>query len=234
MRRGTSVEPTQVVNLPVDHTRDVFSVPNVITVLRLALVPFFYWFLVYVPPVSGRNDVAFALFVLTAGTDWLDGLIARRTGHVTAIGRVIDPLVDRVLIAAALIGLYNVGRVGLLILVVLIGRDVYLLYGAWVLERHGRRIAVTILGKATTAILLAGFASLIWNFPLLHVPVLTSFAFLGKMYVVGGTRPLGAYIVYVGLVLSLSAAAQYTVRARAAYREAVAIGDDAAPVGPAA
>jgi cardiolipin synthase len=234
VRRGTSVEPTQVVNLPVDHTRDVFSVPNVITVLRLALVPFFYWFLVYVPPVSGRNDVAFALFVLTAGTDWLDGLIARRTGHVTAIGRVIDPLVDRVLIAAALIGLYNVGRVGLLILVVLIGRDVYLLYGAWVLERHGRRIAVTILGKATTAILLAGFASLIWNFPLLHVPVLTSFAFLGKMYVVGGTRPLGAYIVYVGLVLSLSAAAQYTVRARAAYREAVAIGDDAAPVGPAA
>jgi cardiolipin synthase len=234
VRRRFPVETTPVVNLPVDHTRDVFSVPNVITVLRLALVPFFYWFLVYVPPVSGRNDVAFALFVLTAGTDWLDGLIARRTGHVTAIGRVIDPLVDRVLIAAALIGLYNVGRVGLLLLIVLIGRDVYLLYGAWVLERHGRRIAVTILGKTTTAVLLAGFASLIWDFPLVHVPVLSAFEFLGKTYVAGGTRPLGAYMVYVGLVLSLSAAAQYTVRARAAYREAIAAGEGAAPADPAA
>lgn len=234
VRRRASGETTAVVNLPVDHTRDVLSVPNVITVLRLALVPFFYWFLVYVPPVSGRNDIAFALFVLTAGTDWLDGLIARRTGHVTAIGKVIDPVVDRVLIAAALIGLYNVGRVGLLLLVVLIGRDVYLLYGAWVLERHGRRLAVTPLGKVTTAVLMAGFASLIWNFPKLPVPVLSAYEFLGRMYVVGGTRPLGAYIVYVGLVLSLTAATQYTMRARVAYREATSSGEGAKPAGPAA
>jgi cardiolipin synthase (CMP-forming) len=209
-------------DMPVDHSPDVFSIPNVITVLRFALVPLFYWYLVYQPPETGRNDIAFALFVLCAGTDWLDGLIARRTGHVTAIGKVIDPLVDRVLIAGALVGLYTVGRVSLLLLLVLIGRDVYLLYGAWVLERHGRRIAVTMLGKATTAVLMAGFASIIWNFPLLRVPVLFTYSFLGRAHVVGGTRALGSYIVYVGLVLSLTSAVQYTIRARQEYREAIA------------
>jgi len=209
-------------DLPIDHSRDVFSIPNVITVLRLALVPMFYWFLVYGPHTAERNDAAFGLFVLCAGTDWLDGLIARRTGHVTAIGKVIDPLVDRVLIAAALIGLYTVGRVSLLLALVFVGRDVYLLYGAWVLERHGRRVAVTILGKATTAVLMAGFASLIWDFPLLHAPVLFTYRFLGSVHIAGGTRPLGSYIVYVGLVMSLTSAVQYTVMARKAYREAVA------------
>jgi len=209
-------------DLPVDHSRDIFSIPNVITVLRFALVPVFYWFLVYDPATGARNDLAFALFFLCAGSDWVDGVIARSTGHVTAIGKIIDPLVDRVLIAAALIGLYTVGRVSLLLVLVLVGRDVYLLYGAWVLERHGRRLPVTILGKWTTAVLMTGFASLVWNFPLLRVPVLFTYGFMGRPHVVGGMRPLGSYIVYVGLVMSLTAAVQYTLQARAAYREAVA------------
>jgi cardiolipin synthase (CMP-forming) len=209
-------------DLPVDHSRDVISIPNVITVLRLALIPFFYWFLVFAPTVDGRNDVAFSLFFLCAGTDWLDGFIARRTGAVTAIGKVIDPLVDRLLIAAAVVGLYLVGRMSLAIVLVLIGRDVYLLYGAWVLERHGRRVAVTVLGKATTAVLLAGFGSLIWNFPLVTLPAEASLTLLGHAYVIGGTKVLGIYLVYVGVVMSLTAAFRYTVLARRAYREAVA------------
>jgi cardiolipin synthase len=219
-RSGESEKRPQ--DMPVDHSRDVFSIPNVITVMRLALVPAFYFYLVFEPQVAGRNDFAFALFVLCAGTDWLDGLIARRTGHVTAIGKIIDPLVDRVLIAAALIGLYTVGRVSLLLALVLVGRDVYLLYGAWVLERHGRRLSVTMLGKTTTAVLMAGFASIIWDFPLLRVPILFTYHFLGSPHIVGGVRPLGSYIVYAGLVLSLASAVQYTVQARRAYREAVA------------
>ena len=216
--RGDATAPH---DLPVDHTRDVFSVPNVITVLRFALIPFFYWFLVYAGPSTGRNDASFLLFTVCAGTDWLDGLIARRTGHVTAIGKVIDPLVDRLLIASALVGLYVVGRVSLVLVLVLVGRDVYLLYGAWVLERHGRRVAVTWLGKATTAILLTGFASLIWDFPIISVPHYT-LGIRPAAVVLGGVHPVGTYIVYAGVVLSLSAAAQYTVIARRAYRETLA------------
>jgi cardiolipin synthase len=213
---------TPVVNLPVDHSRDIISIPNVITVLRFALIPVVYWFLVYQAPASGPNHLAFVLFAICAGSDWLDGLIARRTGHVTAIGKIIDPLVDRVLIAAALVGLYMVNRVSLLLMITLVARDVYLLYGAWVLERHGRRIPVTVLGKATTAVLMAGFASIVWNFPILQAPTLFTYQVLGSPHIVGGTRPLGSYIVYVGVVLSLTSAVQYTIKARAAYRDAMA------------
>lgn len=200
-----------------DHSRDVFSWANVITVLRLALVPVFYWALVY----SGNNDLAFGLFVVTAGSDWLDGFIARRTGHVTNIGKIIDPLVDRLLIAASLIGLYQVQRVHLWLLVLLVGRDVYLLYGAWVLERHGRRLAVTIAGKVTTAVLMVAFASLVWNAPVIAAPELARVALFGHVYVIGGVRPLGGYLVYLGLALSIGAAVQYTVMARREYRAAL-------------
>jgi len=221
-KRARRDPKTAVQNLPVDHSRDVISIPNVITVLRLVLIPFFFWFLVFAAPGSGRNDAAFVLFTVCAGTDWLDGLIARATGTVTVIGKIIDPLVDRLLIASALLGLYLVGRVGLLLLVVLVGRDVYLLYGAWVLERHGRRIPVTWLGKATTAVLLAGFASLIWDFPSVSTPVLGTIG-LGSAHVtIGGEHLLGFYLVVAGVIMSLSAAVQYTFIARRAYREATA------------
>jgi len=203
---------------PRDHSRDVFSIANVITVLRLALIPFFYWALVY----GGNDDLAFGLFVLTASTDWFDGLIARRTGTVTNIGKIIDPLVDRLLIAASLIGLYTVGRISLWLLLLLVGRDVYLLYGAWVLERHGRRIAVTMTGKVTTFVLMAGFAGLVWNRFWIPVPELARVVVGPAHFVLGGSRPLGAYLVFLGVALSLSAAVQYTVLARREYFAAVA------------
>ena len=215
-------ERTAAHDLPVDHSQDVFSIPNVITVLRLVLIPFFFWFLVFATPYSGRNDAAFGLFTICAGTDWLDGLIARRTGHVTAIGKVIDPLVDRLLIASALVGLYLVERVSLVLLLVLIGRDVYLLYGSWLLERHGRRVSVTMLGKATTAVLLTGFASLIWDFPLVNIAALGTIDLGFTHLALGGTRAVGSYLVYAGVVMSLTAAGQYTVLARRAYRDALA------------
>jgi cardiolipin synthase len=202
----------------VDHSKDVFSVANVVTVLRLALIPFFYWALVW----GGDDNVAFGLFLLAASTDWVVGWIARKTGTVTDIGKVIDPLVDRLLIAASLIGLYAVGRIRLWLLLVLVARDVYLLYGSWVLERHGRRLAVTPLGKTTTFVLLCAFGGLVWDRPWVPVPMLGKVAVGPFDFSLGGPRPLGAYLVYAGLAISLTAAAQYTVLARKEYREALA------------
>jgi cardiolipin synthase len=213
-------EEELVVDGGTDHSRDLFSLANVVTVLRLALIPFFYWALVY----GGNDDLAFVLFVVTASTDWLDGMIARRTGTVTNIGKIIDPLVDRLLIAASLFGLYVVvpSRIALWTVVLLVGRDVYLLYGAWVLERHGRRLAVTLLGKVTTFVLLAGFAGLVWNRLWIPVPELARVVIGPVHFVLGGARPLGAYLVFVGVALSLTAAVQYTVLARREYREVLA------------
>jgi cardiolipin synthase (CMP-forming) len=181
-----------------EHLQDVWTVANVITVLRLLLIPFF--FSVLLSDRAHADTLAFALFAAAAATDWLDGMIARRTGTVTAIGKVIDPLVDRLLLASGVIGLYLIGRVSLWLVGVLVARDVYLLWGAYRLERHGERMPVTYLGKATTAILLTGFSLLILGQP--------SFESGGFEYL------LGEPIVYVGIVLSLASAVHYTILAR--------------------
>jgi cardiolipin synthase len=97
------------------------------------LVPLFFTVM-----INGTNDtLAFLLFAFAASTDWIDGQIARRTGTVTEIGKAIDPLVDRLLIASGVLGLYIEGRLPLWIVFVLLARDFYLL--GWVLARAGAR-----------------------------------------------------------------------------------------------
>ncbi|MDP2182955.1 MAG: CDP-alcohol phosphatidyltransferase family protein [Actinomycetota bacterium] len=180
-----------------EHGHDIWTVANIITVLRLVLIPIFFSTL-----ISDRSDVlAFALFATAASTDWLDGQIARRTGTVTAIGKAIDPLVDRLLIASGVIGLYIAKRLPLWVLVLLVARDVYLLWGAWRLEHYRLRMPVTYMGKMTTAVLLSGFSLMILNWPTV---------------VVGGRGVLvGLFFMYAGIVLSVSTAVQYTFKARA-------------------
>ncbi len=202
---------------PEDHSHEIYTVANIVTVLRLILVPIF--FSVF---LTDRSDtLAFLLFVAAASTDWLDGQIARRTGTVTEIGKAIDPLVDRLLIAAGVIGLYLEDRLPLWMLIALVARDAYLLYGSWRLERYHRRVPVNRTGKATTAVLLVGFSLLILNWPTVPgLGLVTSPAAEKALPGFGSApAPLGIWFVYAGLVLSFWAAAQYTVAARRLSRE---------------
>lgn len=189
-----------------DHTHDIYTVANIVTVLRLILVPFFFAVL-----ITGRNnELAFVLFTVAASTDWLDGQIARRTGTVTAIGKAIDPLVDRLLIASGVLGLYVEHRLPGWIVVTLFARDVYLMYGAWRLEQfHHRRMPVTFAGKTTTAVLLVGFADLILGWPMVNGLGLVESVYLPGL----GSQPaaLGVFVVYAGVALSVSTALHYTL-----------------------
>jgi cardiolipin synthase len=200
---GAATPDTPRPDAPTDPSTQIYTAANVITVLRLILVPIFFAVL-----MTGRNDVvSFVLFALAASTDWLDGQIARRTGTVTVIGKAIDPLVDRLLIAAGVLGLYLIGRLPLWIVILLIMRDVLLLYGLWRLDKAGRKLSVTHTGKVTTAVLLTGFSLLILNWP--QVPglgVIDSPALPGW-----GTEPvaLGMWFIYAGVVLSITSALMY-------------------------
>jgi cardiolipin synthase (CMP-forming) len=190
---------------PPDHSRDIYTVANIVTILRLMMVPFFFAVLIR----GTHNFGAFVLFAIAASTDWLDGQIARRTGTVTALGQTIDPLVDRLLIAAGVFGLWLVDRLPGWIVFVLLARDIYLGYGAWRLEQHyHKRMPVTYTGKITTALLLIGFADLILAWPM--VPGL---GVVESRYLPGlGSQPapLGIWFVYAGVVFSIAAAIQYT------------------------
>lgn len=197
------------------HARDVYTVANIITVLRLMLVPFFFSVLI----TEEHDLLAFSLFAVAASTDWLDGQIARRTGTVTELGKIIDPLVDRLLIAAGVLGLFLVGRLPAWTVAVLLARDVYLLAGAWVLERaHAQRLAVSFIGKLTTALLLVGFSGLILNLPVVPGLGLVESEFMPGM----GSQPtaLAMWFIYAGVVTSLVTAGKYTVDAYRSLRAA--------------
>lgn len=193
---------------PADHSHDIYTLANIITIMRLILVPFFFAVL-----ITGENDVlAFVLFAVAASTDWLDGQIARRTGTVTELGKAIDPVVDRLLIASGVVGLYVEHRLPLWIVLVLLLRDIYLLAGAWYLAQRGvRGLPVVYVGKLTTALLLIGFSGLILNWPMMPgLGIVNSPDLPGW-----GSEPVAVWIwfVYTGLVTSLATAGVYTVQA---------------------
>jgi cardiolipin synthase (CMP-forming) len=215
-RADPAVSPT-LAEEPTNHSHDIYTVANIVTVLRLMLVPFFFAVLIR----GGHDFGAFILFAIAASTDWLDGQIARRTGTVTALGQAIDPLVDRLLIAAGVFGLWLVDRMPGWIVFVLMARDVYLGYGAWRLEQfYHHRLPVTYLGKATTAVLMVGFADLVLGWPVVHgAGILDSHLLPGFG---AGDAALGIWFIYAGLFLSLGAAIQYSFIYLKTVREAQA------------
>jgi cardiolipin synthase len=195
----------------IDHSHDVYTVANIITVLRLILVPFFFAVLIE----TGNDMLSFTLFAVAASTDWIDGQIARRTGTVTELGKAIDPLVDRLLLASGVLGLYLIGRLPGWLVVVLVARDVYLLGGAYRLARLGAgKLPVVYIGKATTALLLFGFSDLILGWPV--VPGLSVLDNANLPGFGGSGVAVGMWFVYLGTLTSLLTMLVYTLQARAA------------------
>ena len=130
----------------------VWNVPNVLSMLRLVLVPVF---LVLI--VLGDYVAALIVLIVASLTDLLDGFIARHFNQVTRLGQLLDPAADRLYIFAALIGLAAQGLVPWWIVVLIVARDVMLLVLAVVLANHGYGpLPVHQLGKAATFALFFG------------------------------------------------------------------------------
>jgi cardiolipin synthase (CMP-forming) len=130
----------------------VLTVPNAISLLRLLGLPVFVWLMVG-PEAYGK---AFAVLVLVASTDWVDGYVARRFDQVSRLGRVLDPLIDRAMLATTGVTLVVVGFLPWVVLAAIVVRDVLLLAGAAVVFRGVPDIPVSRLGKFATACLLIG------------------------------------------------------------------------------
>ena len=140
------------------QTDRILTIPNVLSFLRLLGVPLFLW-LVLVPEADGW---AFVLLVVSGATDWLDGAIARATGQISRLGQLLDPLADRLYIAATLVGLAIRGIIPWWLVVVLLSRDLVLAVALALLKRRGiTGLPVHFLGKAATFCLLWGFPMLL-------------------------------------------------------------------------
>jgi cardiolipin synthase len=129
-----------------DLSSRVLTVPNLLSFLRLALVPVF---LVLI--VEGYDIWALLVLAVSSLTDFLDGWIARRYNQMTRLGQLLDPAADRLYIFAALIGLAWRDLVPWWIVTVVVGRDVFLLVLGVVLANHGfGPLPVHLLGKVAT------------------------------------------------------------------------------------
>jgi cardiolipin synthase len=191
---------------PVSHR--VWTVPNALSMLRLAGVPVF----LYLVLVAERDGLAILLLMASGITDYLDGWIARRTGTFTRLGQLLDPAADRLYILATLLGLVLRDGIPVWWVVALIGRDVLLgVTTLPYLRRHGYGpLPVHFLGKAATF-------NLLFAFPMLLAALPGNEGLLADVF-----RPLGWAFASWGSVLYLWAGVLYVIQVRAVVREAEA------------
>ncbi len=194
-------------------TNRIFTLANVVSFIRLCMVPAYLVFL-----LEGHDVLAAFMFALAASTDFIDGQLARRTHTVSRLGQLLDPAVDRILMIAGVVGLLLVGRLPLWVIVVVIVRDLFLLCGAAFLLRYKKRVAVVFPGKVATTLLFVGFAGLLLNFPLIDGLGVCDASWLPGFD--GGRVSWGIWFVYAGLALALATTVVYIHRGWQALQEA--------------
>lgn len=184
-------------------TDRVLTVPNVISFIRLCMVPVYLVLL-----LNGQNIAAAIVFAVAAATDFLDGQIARRTHCVSKLGQLLDPVVDRTLMVAGVLGVFLAGRVPLWIILLIVARDGLVLGGgAWLLFKRSIRIPVIYPGKFATTFLFIGFAAIILNWPLVPGLGLCDISWLPGF--TGAEVCWGIWFIYAGLALSLGTTVYY-------------------------
>jgi cardiolipin synthase len=135
----------------------VLTVPNMISLVRLALVPVFAVLI-----VVGEDGWALVVLAVSGASDWLDGVLARRLNQVTRLGQILDPFADRLFIFVTLIGLAWREVVPLWLVLAIVARDVLLALTVPVLARLGYgTLEVTLVGKVATFALLYAFPLLL-------------------------------------------------------------------------
>ncbi len=140
-------------------THSIWTISNVITITRILLVPAFVaallcpwpeWFNIPQMGEGVRRVTAAVIFVLISCTDWLDGYLARRLGQVTDFGKFMDPLADKILVAAALIALVELGSLPTWVVLIILAREFIVSGVRMMAATQGIVIAASWLGKFKT------------------------------------------------------------------------------------
>ena len=180
----------------------IFTVPNVITLVRLLCIPLFVWLLFG----AHRQTAAAILLAVLGATDWVDGFVARRYGQVSTFGKVLDPTADRILVGTAVISILIYGAVPLWFGIATIAREVLVSAMVLLLAAMGAaRIDVLWVGKAGTFGLMFAYPTFLlgdgtagWQEPIRVIAWVTGL---------------------IGLALAWWAAGSYIAPARRALRE---------------
>lgn len=149
----------------------VWNLPNALTMLRMAVVPAMLampWML-----SDAASTMLAWLYILAAVTDVVDGWLARRGQQVTQVGKLLDPLADKMLVATSLIMLVSVGRIeswAAWMVVVIVGRELAVTGLRGIASAGGRIMAATWQGKAKTLTQNVAISALLFHYPTLGLP----------------------------------------------------------------
>ncbi len=135
--------------------------------MAIPLIVLVYWLPQSILPLSVqlRNDIACALFVAAAITDWFDGYLARRLNQMSPFGTFLDPVADKLLVCSALLVLLDDARVNSVVALLIIGREITVsALREWMAEMGERKkVAVSALGKYKTGFQMAAIPMLLYN-----------------------------------------------------------------------
>lgn len=195
---GTSENPSN----------QVLTIANFITLCRFFLTVAFL--VLFVQQDQSMRVVALVCYAVAACTDFLDGQVARRTQTVSWVGKIMDPIMDRVLLFTGVLGLMATGELPVWVAVFVVGRDLYLAGAAMVLQRYRRRpVDVVYIGKVATALLMSGFVDLLIGAPKIAGLGLVMVPWLPGLNDVSAA--IGVFFVYAGVICSFITAVIYTV-----------------------
>jgi cardiolipin synthase len=142
-----------------EPSRRILTIPNVLSAIRILLIPVFVLMLLN----EGTRFAGLMILGLIVSTDWVDGAIARRTGTVTELGKVLDPLADRLAVIAALITFIAIEAIPLWAALIVLIRDAVVLGAAIWLASKDVRIDVRPIGKYATFTLWWGMGGIAWG-----------------------------------------------------------------------
>lgn len=174
--------------------REIFNLPNIITLMRISVVPFL--FILLTEPGEFWSLILAILFALASITDMLDGYIARKYNMITTMGKFLDPLADKLIVNTAMILMIPIGRIPAWIVAVTIIRDLVVDGIRSIASSEGLYIQASILGKQKTiAQLFAVTALMVW-YPIFGI----------NSYLVG------MVLLYIALLLTVYSGLDYLVK----------------------
>ena len=181
---------------------ELTNLPNLLTMMRIVLIVPVMWLMLQNTPVSGFW--ASIVMGVAALTDWLDGWLARSRGQVSLVGKLLDPLADKLIVMAILVIAAQLSHIPGWFVVLLLSREIAITGLRSIASTEGLMIAVTEAGKWKTALQLVGLIGV-----LVHFPYLIDFGFIEVVVDFGA---LGFGLLILAMVFSLFSAGLYFAR----------------------
>ncbi|MEF9988477.1 MAG: CDP-diacylglycerol--glycerol-3-phosphate 3-phosphatidyltransferase [Christensenella sp.] len=173
-----------------------WNAPNILTILRMLLIPCFIVF--YFTGLPYWNIIAAIIFIVAAFTDWLDGHLARKHNQVSDFGKLWDPIADKLLVLAALLLLMDMGKVGFIAVLIIEARELIIGGIRSVAASKGVVIAADMSGKLKTVVQFVAIVLLLLNdWPFTFVSI-----------------SIGSVLIWVSVALSIYSCIAYFVKNR--------------------